>query len=168
GERDHHDRLRLRQRHQAELGFQHYAQGSFGADHDLGQVYGPSLVGEFVQVVAAYAAENFGIAAVDFGGVLGGQAQARVVAGGFERVCFGQAISLPHIAEVGDAAVRQGDDLFQHVVDGLAVQDTASAARVVGHHAADGGAAGCGDIGGESQTERSELRLQLVQHHSSL
>src|SRR5262249_45987178 len=38
--------------------------------------------------------------------------------------------------------------------------------RVVGHHAADGGAAGCGDIGGESQTERSELRIQLVQHDS--
>src|SRR6185369_2337975 len=135
-----------------ELGFEDHAQRSLGADHDLRQVHGLCGVGEFVQVVATHSAEDFGVTAIDLGGVLGGESQHRIVAGGFERIA-GRGFACWDLAEVDEAAVGKSDNLFQHVVEGFAVEHDAGAARVVRHHAADGGAAGGGDIGGESHAE---------------
>ena len=69
---------------------------------------------------------------------------------------------------MGDAAIGEEHRLFENVVDGLAVEDAARAARIVGHHAADGGAAGGGDIGREAQAERGQLGVQIVQHDARL
>ena len=65
-------------------------------------------------------------------------------------------------------AVRQHHLLLAHVVDGLAVEHRARAAGVVGHHAADGGAAGRRHIRGEAQVERPQRGVQLVEHHARL
>ena len=67
-----------------------------------------------------------------------------------------------------DAAIRKHDVLFEDVVDGLAVDDGAGAARVVGHHAAQRGAAGGREVGREAQAERSEFRVQIIKHQARL
>ena len=46
-------------------------------------------------------------------------------------------------AEVHDAAIGEHDRLLQNMIDCLAVQDRSRAARIIRHHATDGGAA-CG------------------------
>ena len=65
-------------------------------------------------------------------------------------------------------AVGQHHLLLADVIDRLAVEHRARAARVVGHHAADGGAARGRDIGGEAQAVRLELGVQLVEHDAGL
>ena len=62
-----------------------------------------------------------------------------------------------------DRAVRQDDVLLEDVVDRLAVQHRARAAGVVRDHAADGRAAGRGNVGREPETVRLQLRVQLVE-----
>ena len=54
------------------------------------------------------------------------------------------------------------------MIDRLAVQNRPRAARVVGDHAADGGAAGGGDVGREPQPVRPQLRVQVVEHDARL
>ena len=164
-EADHHHRFGLGQRHQVELGFEHHAQRALRAHHDLRQIHRLVLIDEFVQVVAAHAAHHFGIAAVDFSGVFARESQHRAVAGGFQRIAR-RHFTARHFAKVHDAAVGKQHGLLQNVIDGLAVKHAARAAGIVGHHAADGGAAGRGDIGREAQPQRSQLRVQLVQHHA--
>jgi hypothetical protein len=68
--------------------------------------------------------------------------------------------------EVRNRSVGQDDALFQDVVDGLAVDDRACAARVVRHHAAKGGAAGRRNIGCETQSVRSKGEIQVVEDDS--
>ncbi len=65
-------------------------------------------------------------------------------------------------------AVGENHGLFQHMIDGLAVDHAARAGGIVGHHAADGGAAGGGDIGREAQPQGRELRVQLIQDNARL
>ena len=71
-------------------------------------------------------------------------------------------------AKVRDAAVRQHHVLLEDVIDRLAVDDRARAARVVGHHPADRGAAGGGEIRCESQSERSQVGVEIVEHDAGL
>ena len=54
------------------------------------------------------------------------------------------------------------------MIDGLAVEHAARAGGIVGHHAADGGAAGGGNIGREAQPQGRELRVQFIQHDARL
>ena len=151
-ERDHHHGFGFRQRHQAQLGFEDDAQRAFGADHDLGEIHGLDGVREFVQVVAADAAQDLGIAAVDFGGVLGGKAQHGASNSGFERSAARLELASRGMSRKCTTLPSESDHgLLQNVVDGLAVQHAARAGGVVGHHAADGGAAGGGNIGREAQ-----------------
>ena len=70
--------------------------------------------------------------------------------------------------EMRERAVRQHHALLEHVIDGLAVEHRAGAARVVGHHAADGGAARRRHVGREAQVVRAQRRVQLVEHHAGL
>ena len=67
-----------------------------------------------------------------------------------------------------DRAIGQHHLLLEHVVDRLAVEHRARAARIVGHHAADRGAAGGRDVGREPEAVRLELRVQLVEHDARL
>ena len=64
-------------------------------------------------------------------------------------------------AAFGDAAVREHDRHRQHLVESHAVLDRAGSGGVVGHHAADRGAVGGGDVGRELQPEQSEARVQV-------
>src|SRR5688572_19866903 len=52
--------------------------------------------------------------------------------------------------------------------DRLAVHPRSGAERVVGHHAADGCAAGRRDVGGEPDIVRPQRRVQLVEHDARL
>ena len=54
------------------------------------------------------------------------------------------------------------------MIDRFAVQDGSRAAGVVGHHAADRGAAGGRDIGRETQAVRLQMRVQFIQHDARL
>ena len=126
-------------------------------------------IDERVEVVAADAAQHLGKAALDLGGVphaeLGdGAIRARLDAvAGAARASSCAAIERP---EVRERAVGQHHALLEHVIDGLAVEHRPGAARVVGHHAADGGAAGRRHIGSEPQVVRAQRRVQLVEHHA--
>ncbi len=93
------------------------------------------------------------------------QAQHLAVAGGLQRrtACNLRRLIACNRSEVGWRAVGEDDVLFEDVVDRLAVEHRAGAARVVGHHAADGGAAGGRDVGREAQSVRLELGVQFVE-----
>jgi hypothetical protein len=60
--------------------------------------------------------------------------------------------------------VREDDVLRQDVIDRLAVQHGAGAARVVGHHAADRGPIGRGDVWCEPEAVRAQRDVELVEH----
>ena len=94
--------------------------------------------------------------------------QHRAVAGGFERIAGGHFAARASRENARSLPSDSSDRLLQHVVDGLAVEHAARAARIVGHHAADGGAAGGRDIRREAQPERRQLRIQLVEHDARL
>ena len=55
-------------------------------------------------------------------------------------------------------------NLLQHVIDRLAEEYAARPARIVGHHAADSGAAGRGNVGSKTQSQRRQLCVELVQN----
>ncbi len=141
---------------------------AFGADHDLGEIDRLRGIDELVQVVAADAPQDLRIAAVDFAGMFGGEAAAP---------CGSTRLRAYRPWELRCAAISRkctmlpsesSDRLLQHVIDGLAVQHAARAAGIVGHHAADGGAAGGGNIRREAQAQRRELRVQLIEHDARL
>ena len=71
-------------------------------------------------------------------------------------------------AKMNHALIRKKDGLFQHVVDRLAEKYATSAARIVAHHAANGGAAGGGDVWSKAKAQRSELGVQLIQYDARL
>ena len=126
---------------------------------------GADRVDEGVEVVAADPAQDLREAAVDLGGV--GLRQRRDVTKGprHDRLAargLGQRLA-------GQRRERRRRSVGQHhllradVIDGLAVEHRAGAARVVGHHAADGGAARRAHVGREAQAVRLELVVQLVE-----
>ena len=67
-----------------------------------------------------------------------------------------------------DAAIGERHYLLEHVVDGLAVEHAARAAGVVGHHAADGGAACGGNVGRKPHAQRLQVSVQLIEHDAGL
>ena len=67
-----------------------------------------------------------------------------------------------------DGTIGKDDFLLQHVVDGLAVEDGARAARIVRHHAADGGAAGGRNVGCEAKTVRTQCGVEFIEHDAWL
>src|SRR5579864_5341887 len=69
---------------------------------------------------------------------------------------------------MGDTRVRKRDDHLQHMIDRLAIKNTARTSGIVGDHSADRGAARRGYIGCEPQAQRRELYIQLVQDDSRL
>ena len=168
-EQDRHHGFRFRQRHQPQLRFQHDAQRAFGADHHLRQIDGLRGIGEFVEVVAAYAPQNLRIPPVDL--VLRaprrGAARSGSSAASSESPA-GTSVTRQSRRNSTMLPSAQQHRLLQHVVDGLAIEHAARAAGIVGHHAADGGAAGGGDIGRKAQPERRKLRVQFVQHDARL
>ena len=65
---------------------------------------------------------------------------------------------------MGDASIGEDGVLLQHMIDGLAVNERPRSAGIIGHHAAQGGAAGCRDIGSEAQAVLLDCCVQLVEH----
>ena len=109
------------------------------------QVDRRARIDEGVEVVAADAAQHLGKAALDLGGVPLRQRRNRAIARRLDarRRARARASCLGgQRPKCASRAVGQHHVLLAHVIDGLAVEHRAGAARVVGHHAADGGAAG--------------------------
>ena len=167
GESDHHNGLCFRQRDQAQLRFEHHAQRSFRADHDLGQVDGLGGVGELVQVVAADAPQDFRVAAVDLGGVVGGEPQHSAIAGGFERIARGN-FSPRDLAEVSDAGVGKNDRLLEHVVDGFPYRTLRAPHELLAIMPPMVARLAVEMSGANRRPKRRKLRVQLVEHHARL
>ncbi len=162
---DDHHRFGFGQGHQVELRFEHHAQRALRAHHDLRQIHGLVLIDKFVEIVAADAAHYFRIAAVDFSGVFLGEPQHGTIASGLQRIVRRHITARP-LAELHDAAVGKQHRLLQNVIDGFSVEHAARAAGIIGHHSAYSGAAGGRDIRREAHAQRSQLRVQLIQHHA--
>ena len=164
------DRLGGGQRHQVDPRLDHRPEGALGPDDQLREIERPGGVGEPVQVVAADPAQDLRIPAVDLVRVRRSQAADRPVARALQGVGGAGRLQLVgrQRPQVGDRSVAQRDVEIEHVVDRLAVQHRARAARVVADHAADGGPVGGRDVGGEAQPVRREMRVQLVEHDAGL
>jgi hypothetical protein len=122
-ELDRQHRLGLGERHQIDLGARHHRQRALGADQYPGQVERPRRVHELVEVVAADAAQDLGVAPVDLAGQVARGAPHHAVAGAFEGRRGGTAFGFGVVdrTEVRQRAVGQDHVLLEHVVDGLAV-----------------------------------------------
>ena len=169
-ELDREHRLGARQRHQIQLRGDDQAERPLRADNQLGEVEGLRAVDELVEVVAADAPQHFREAAVDFAGAVLGDLPHRAVGARLERIARDGGVERRAIerTETRHRAVRQHDVELEDVIDRLAVQDRAGAARVVRDHAADGGAAGRRDVGREPQPVRPQLRVQVVEDDARL
>jgi len=71
-------------------------------------------------------------------------------------VATGLRFRVVHRSEVRQRSVGEDDVLLEDVVDRLAVEHRPRAAGIVGHHAADGRAAGRRDVGREAQAVRAQ------------
>ena len=158
------------QRHQAHRGFDHEAQGAFGADDDAGEIHGLRGIDEGVEVVAADASQELGEATVDLARVRLGQRGNRPVRVTLDAACVagdGQ-IGRAQRTEMRHTGIGQHHVQIADVIDGLAVDDRAGAARVVRDHPADGGAAGRRHVGREAEVMWLERGVEVVEHHAGL
>ena len=162
--------LARRQWHQPDLRIDDEAEGAFGTHQDPRQVNGTVRIHELVEVVAANAAQDLGEPAVDLCRVAPAECRHRSIRAGFNAVAPLRVRQLRgrERPQVDQPTVRQHHPLFADVIDGLAVEHRPRAARVVGHHPANGGAAGRRHIRGEAEVEWPQLRVQLIQHHARL
>lgn len=171
GELHDEQRLRPRQLHQPQFRLQHDAERAFRADEQLRQVErGAGPRHEGVKVVAAHAAQDFRITAVDFRRVLRGQLPDDAVTGALLVLLPRLLVQLHFVQrpQFDNAAVRQQHAQLQHMVDGLAMNQRVRAGRIVGDHAAEGGAIGGGDVRRELQAERLDVLVEVVQHAARL
>ena len=136
----------------------------------LGQVERPIAAGELVEVVAHDAAQHLRVAPRHLVGVRARQLAHGAIAARLEAVAGAGRVERlgRERAEMRHRSVREHDVLLEHVVDGLAVVDRSGAARVVGHHAAQRGAAGGGDVRREAQPVRPQAGVELVEHDARL
>ncbi len=169
-ELDRENGLGIRQRDEIDFRLDDEAERALRADHQLGQVERLRRIDEFVEVVAAHAAQDLREAPIDLRRALSCYPAHGAIARGLQRLTRGRGRNLRvrQRTEMHDRPVGEDDVLLQHVVDRLAVQDRAGAARVVRHHAADGRAARGRDVGREAQAMRAQLRVQGVEHDTGL
>ncbi len=169
-ELDGQHRLGGGQRHQIEARFDDQAERAFGADDQLRQIERARRFDELIEVVAADAAEHFGEAAIDFRGTVSGQPPNRAIGSRFKAIAGARGVEPDGIErpKVRDLTVCEHDVQIEHVVDRLAVNHRARAARVVADHAANRRAAGRRHIRCEAQPVRPELRVQHVEHDTRL
>ncbi len=134
--------------HQPQLGLQNDSERSFGTDKEIGQVEMGRVAHETIEVIAADAPQDLGEAAFDLAGVRVRQ----LLNGAITRPLvilspqFLRQLRRRYRSSVDDAAVRQKNAEFQHMIDGFAMDDGMGAGRIIGDHAADGGAVGRGDV----------------------
>ena len=134
----------LGQGYQPQLGCDGHSQRTLRSDHDAAKVERTGCGQEFVEVVAADPAQDFGVAAADLVLVRGAELAHGAVAFALEIVASAffvqrRVVEPPHGRQ---RAVGEHHFQFFDVVDGFAVDDRAGARRVVGDHAADSRAAG--------------------------
>ena len=155
-----------RQRDEVHPGLDHQAERAFRADDQVGEVERACGVGKRVEVVAADPSEDLGIAAVHLGGVFDTQPAHRPIAPPLERVRRADRVELVRRQrpQMDDGAVADRHVEIEYVVDRLAVEHRACPTGVVADHAADGGPAGGGDVGGELQPVGEQMRVQLGEH----
>ncbi len=179
GELRHEQAAHLRARDEVDQRLGDDGERALAADHEVVQ---PRLArcglggarqgdaGEGVEVVAADAAEDARVAAVDLVAVLGDQLADLAVDGAFKAVCprLRLPAGLVERGEGGLGAVGEDDRLRKDVVDRLAVDDAARAGGVVAHQAAEVGAAGGGDVGAELQVVVAEDAVEGVEHDAGL
>ena len=172
---DRQHRLGRRQRHKVEARLDDQAQGAFRTDDQLREVERRILRGrgrpdEGVEVVAADAPQDLRIAPVDLRRVPPRQPADGPVARPLQgrRGAGGVQVTAVERPQVRQRAVGERHVQIEDMVDRLAVQHRPRAARVVGDHPADGGAAGGGDVRCEPQPVRGKLRVQLVEHDARL
>ena len=161
GELNRQHRLGVRQRDQVDLRLEHDAERAFRSDHQLRQIERPVGADELVEVVAANTAQHFGKPAIDLTGVLPREAPDHCDSSPLQDPPRRTSPRPPSCERSLKRATEPSDEhhlLLEHVIDRLAVEHRARTARIVGHHAADRGAAGGRDVGCESQSVRLELR----------
>ena len=175
GELDGQDCLELRQRHERDLRLDDDRKRALGADGELGHVEWRVAVrgaggNQRVQVVAANPAQHFRIAALDLVHVLADGAPDLAIARAFQRLACAQFVELLPVErpEMRERSVREHDVLLEHVVDGLPVEHRTRAGRIVGHHAAHGGAARGRDVRRKAEPVLVKRCVQLVQHQTRL
>ena len=170
-ELDGHDRLRLRQRHQLDGGFEHDAQRAFGADHQ------PRQVERLIEPARTRSgcSRRRGAGASDTGDrfrAVCAAARSRTTRQPRPWIDSswhsGVQLRRGQIAQVRHRSVRKDDVLFEDVVERDAVQHRPRAGGIVGHHPAKRGAAGRGNVGRKPQVVRLELGVQLVEHDARL
>ncbi|MNO73352.1 hypothetical protein D3C76_643150 [compost metagenome] len=154
----------LGDRQHIELGFDHIAQRALGTAQHAVEVETALLVAQVRQVVAGQATvelgeggfNQFGLGFLNFPGhAVHLTDPARRGAGLLQRgIVDRQAVQA--------LATEQHAVQLQYVVAGLAVGAAALAAGVGVDHAADGGAVGGGQLGGEEQPVRLERGVELV------
>ena len=158
-------RLLFRQANQLEFRFEDNGQRPSDPTIIFARLNG-SRPGELVEVIASHAPQDFRKPAVDFV-ACSRQPQDSSETLRFERIA-GRAFSRGIAPKCATVAVGEHDFLFQHVIDGLAVEHRSRAARVVRYHAADGGAAGGGNVWSETEAMRTQLRVEFIEHDSRL
>ncbi len=169
-ELDRQHRLRCGQHHEIDLGGNHQAQRPFRPDDQLRQVEGRRRIRELVEVVAADPSQHFWKAAIDLVPAAGCDAANGAVTARLEGVTGRSGRQLRRIErpKVDRGTVREHDSQLEDVIDGLAVKHRPRAARVVGNHAAERGAAGGGNVRGKAQAVGPKTRVQLVEHDARL
>ena len=154
----------LRDRQHVQLGFGDEAERALRPAQDGVEVEAALRVADVGEVVAGEAAVELGEALGDQRRVLPLDAVHQLMDGA-DPVGAGLHLSqrlLVQWARGPDRAVEEHGGEREHVVACLAVEAGALAARVRVDHAADGGAVGGGELGGEEQAVRLERRVELV------
>ena len=143
-------------------------QRALGADDDLGHVHGVSQ--DLVQVVAADAPLDLGVAAVDLVGLLLCDAPGLAVDVALEGLQgeLGLELLRRQLLEGGYGAVGQHDLELQHVVERLAVHDGAGAAGVVADGPADVAPVGGRRVRRELEAVGRAEGAELVEHDARL
>jgi len=72
--------------------------------------------------------------------------------------------ALVHGPRVNDASVGEQDLQFEHVIDGLAMNDRMRAGGIVGDHAADGCPARGGNVRREMQAVRLHVLIEVIEY----
>ena len=127
-------------------------------------------IDERIEVVAADAPQHLRKPPLDLGGMPEAELGNLAIGAGLDAIARPRPRELlgGQRPEMRERSVGEHDALFEDVIDGLAEQHRAGAARVVGHHAAHGGAARRRHIGREPQLMRPQRRVELVEHHPGL
>ena len=155
--------------HQVHPGLGNDAKGALGAYNHLGQVNG-FFAEEGVQVVAADAPHNLGVAGLDFRQVVLGDTQDSTINIRFQAVALQPRFQFMGLQgpELGLGGVGEDHIYFLDMVQGLAIDDRVGATGVVANAAAHAGPIGRGGVGGILEAVSRQVTVQRVENNARL